>query len=144
MLSQDRRTQQWKFGLYSAVIASILADESRDYLQCNRELDQKKKNIIHLLLCCSCSVVSPSLAEQKALENPTPSSKWGFPLGILRFCWSWSRLIFQWQTLDCFTQHFHLPKPSSFPWSAAGSVAQFLSLYLVKVCEGRASWIHYV
>jgi len=81
--------------LYSAVIASILDDESRDYLQCDRELDQeKKKPSIHLLLCCSCSVASPSLAEQKALNNPTQSSKWGFPLALLSFCWSWSGLIF--------------------------------------------------
>lgn len=29
------------------------------------------KKSIHLLLCCSCSVTSPSLAERKALKNPT-------------------------------------------------------------------------
>lgn len=45
--NQGRGTQQRKFGLYSSVIASILDDERRDYLQCDRELDQEKKVSIY-------------------------------------------------------------------------------------------------
>lgn len=47
MLTQVRveGPQQRKFGLYSAVIASILDEESRDYLHCDRELDQEKKKV---------------------------------------------------------------------------------------------------
>lgn len=40
--SWERGTQRRKFGFYSAVIASILDGESRDYLQCDRELDQEE------------------------------------------------------------------------------------------------------
>lgn len=47
MLTQIRveGPKQRKLGLYSSVIASILDDESRDYLQCDRELDQEKKKV---------------------------------------------------------------------------------------------------